>query len=212
MATHDRLHGKRRMHRIVRQLHLWIGAWGAIAAIGFGSTGFVQNHRAILKLPQGDSIDAGQVELPVPESARANPDAMRQWLHGTLHADIGKVRVQAGKPFDYQGQRVEPPAHWTLNGGNAHESVQAEYVAGSASLTVRTTRQGVLATLLRLHKGVGAGPGWILLTDSFAISMVMLGISGLWMWGRARTPRQMVFSAVGAAVAVLLIVGGLQVA
>jgi hypothetical protein len=38
MAPHDHQPGHRshRAHRLIRQVHLWIGAWGALAAIVFG--------------------------------------------------------------------------------------------------------------------------------------------------------------------------------
>ena len=197
-----------RRHRLIRKLHLWIGAWGAIAAILFGFTGFVQNHRALLKLPQGDSTELSSVELPVPESARTTPKAMRAWLRDAQHVAIDNQRLQPGKPFEFNGQQVHPPARWTFTGGNARIATQAEYSEGNASLTLRTTRQSPLAMMLRLHKGVGGGVGWILLTDSFALSMVALGISGLLMWARGRKLRQIVFSAVGAAIATVLVVGG----
>ncbi len=51
-----------RTFRLIRQLHLWVGAWGAIAAILFGFTGFVQNHRAVWKLAQGDATEVASVE------------------------------------------------------------------------------------------------------------------------------------------------------
>ena len=35
-------------HRWVRQIHLWIGAWGALAAIIYGFSGLVMNHRLSL--------------------------------------------------------------------------------------------------------------------------------------------------------------------
>ena len=41
-----RVSAPQRNHRIIRQLHLWIGAWGAIAAIVYGLTGLVMNHRS----------------------------------------------------------------------------------------------------------------------------------------------------------------------
>jgi hypothetical protein len=85
---------------------------------------------------------------------------------------------------------------------------QVEYTEGASSLTVRTNEQSPLAVLARLHKGVGGGVAWILLGDSFAIAMIALGISGLIMWGRGRSPRQMAFSIVGVAMVVLLIIGG----
>ena len=56
-----------------------------------------------------------------------------------------------------------------------------------------------LAILTRLHKGVGGGIAWILLSDSFAVGLVALGLSGLIMWSRGRTLRQVIFSIVGAA-------------
>jgi hypothetical protein len=201
-----------RTHRLIRQLHLWIGAWGALAAILFGFTGFVQNHRALLKLPQGEAIELANVELPVPDAARATPDAMRAWLTGEQHVDVDNQRVQRSAPMQFNGQTIEPPARWTFTGGNARIVTQVEYREGDAALTLRTTRQSPLAALLRLHKGVGGGVPWILLTDSFALAMIALGLSGLILWARGRTARQMAFSTVGAALVIALLIGAAAVA
>jgi len=202
---------RNRTHRIVRQLHLWIGAWGAIAAILFGTSGFVMNHRAVLKLPQGSSSDLSKVELPVPEGVRSTPEAMRTWLRDTQKLDIDNVRVMRAQPVEFNGQKIKPPARWMFSGGNARVSTQAEYSEGNASMTVSTTEQSPLAVLTRLHKGVGGGLAWILLTDTFALAMVALGISGILLWARGRSVKQMVFSILGVAVAVLLLIGGAAV-
>ena len=196
---------RNRTHRVVRQLHLWIGAWGAIAAILFGSSGFIMNHRAVLKLPQGSSSDLSKVELPVPEGVRSTPEAMRIWLRDTQKLDIDNVRVMRAQPVEFNGQKIKPPARWMFSGGNARVSTQAEYSEGNASMTVSTTEQSPLAVLTRLHKGVGGGPAWILLTDTFALAMVALGISGILLWARGRSAKQMAFSVVGAAMLVLLL-------
>jgi hypothetical protein len=189
-----------RMHRLIRKLHLWIGAWGAIAAVLFGTTGFLQNHRGVMKLPQGDSTEVARVELPVPGAARASQDALRQWLRDTQHLDLESQRgPQSRPPGDTNGRR---PVRWTLSAGNARKTTQAEYTPGAETLTVRTTVQSPLAILSRLHKGVGGGVPWILLSDSFAVGMVALGLSGLIMWSRGRTGGQMIFSIVGAAMLV----------
>jgi len=199
---------RNRTHRIVRQLHLWIGAWGAIAAILFGTSGFVMNHRAVLKIPQGSSSDLSKIELPVPEGVRSTPEAMRAWLHDTQKLDIDNVRVMRGQPVEFNGQKIKPPARWMFSGGNARVSTQAEYSEGNASMTLSTTEQSPLAVLTRLHKGAGGGIAWILLTDTFALAMVALGISGILLWARGRSVKQMVFSVLGVAVAVLLLIGG----
>jgi hypothetical protein len=200
-----------RTYRVVRQLHLWIGAWGAIAAILFGTTGFVQNHRATMKLPQGESIDLSKVELEVPEAARATPEALRDWLRNDQHIPIDNFRAQPGGPAELSGQRMKQAGRWTFNGGNSRITWSAEYVPGNTTVQIRNTEQSFMATLLRLHKGVGGGIAWILLTDTFALSMVLLGISGIVMWGRGRTAKQMVFSIFAAALLVVVVIGATAV-
>ncbi len=220
---------KLRTHRLIRQLHLWIGAWGAIAAILFGISGFMQNHRGIMKLPQGQTTEMSSVELQVPESARASREALRAWLRDTQHLDVEIQRPRGGGPGAGRGPGArsgegaisgagpgdsakreggEGPGRWMFNGGNARIVTQVEYVEGASSATVRKSQNSPLAILERLHKGVGGGAAWIFLSDTFAIAMVLLGISGLLLWARGRTPRQMAFSIVGVAVVVLLIFGG----
>jgi hypothetical protein len=191
-----------RAHRLIRKLHLWIGAWGAIAAVLFGITGFLQNHRAVMQLPQGDSTEVSRVELPVPEEARASPEALRQWLHDTQHLDLESQRGPA-RAADANGRRA---ARWTLSAGNTRKTTQAEYTPGADTLTLRTTLQSPLAILTRLHKGVGGSIPWILLSDSFAVGLVALGLSGLVMWSRGRTPRQMILSTVGAASLIIALI------
>jgi hypothetical protein len=75
-------------------------------------------------------------------------------------------------------------------------------------VAIRKIQQSPLAVLERLHKGVGGGIAWILLGDRFAMAMIALGISGLIMWARGRSVLQMVFSIVGVAAIVLLVIGG----
>jgi len=209
-------------HRLVRQLHLWIGAWGAIAAILFGISGFMQNHRGIMKLPQGDTTEISNVEMEVPESARQTREEMRAWLHDVQHIDVEIQRARGGGPSagGRRGGDGGPGGgpggggpgggggtRWMFNGGNARILTQVEYTEGASTVTVRKSESSPLAILSRLHKGVGGGIPWILLTDSFAVAMVLLGISGIILWARGRTVAQLAFSIVGVAVVVLLAIG-----
>jgi hypothetical protein len=237
---------------LIRKLHLWIGAWGAVAAILFGVSGFMQNHRGVMKLPQGDSTEISKVELEVPEAARASRAGIREWLRDQQHIEVESQRGRGGEAggrgeaasrgvesasrggesgsgggasgrsadaargaaqpssrgAESEGQRGGQGARWMFAGGNARITTQVEYVPGASTVTIRKIQQSPLAVLERLHKGVGGGIAWILLGDSFALAMIALGISGLIMWGRGRSVRQMVFSIVGVAAVVLLVIGG----
>jgi hypothetical protein len=185
-----------RTHRLMRQLHIWIGAWGAIAAVLYGISGFLQNHRGVMKLPQGTSTEVSRAEVPVPQEARASPELLRDWLANSQH-------LQLEAPHGPPGRRG---GRWMLTGGNARTTVQVEYSPGSETATVRTSVQSPLAVLSRLHKGVAGGVAWILLSDSFALGMVGLGVSGLIMWSRGRTPGQMLVSVAAAGAMVLILV------
>ena len=55
---------------------------------------------------------------------------------------------------------------------------------------------------------MGGGLAWTLLADSFAIGMLLLGLSGLWMWARGRNARQMIVSVLGVSLLVVLAVLG----
>ncbi len=187
-------------HRLIRQVHIWVGAWGAIAAVLFGVSGFLQNHRGVLKLPQGGSTEVSRVEVPLPQEARVSADALKIWLANAQHLQLEPQRGP-------QARAGGGGARWMLTGGNARTTIQAEYRAGSETATVRTSVQSPLAVLERLHKGIGGGVAWILLSDSFAVGMVALGASGLFMWSRGRTPRQMIVSIAAAAAVVLVLVG-----
>jgi hypothetical protein len=108
------------------------------------------------------------------------------------------------------GQRVPQHGHWNFTGGNARVVTQVEYVESAPTATVRTNVQSPLAVLERLHKGVGGGVAWILPGDSFALAMIALGISGLVLWSRSL--RRMIFSIVGVALLMLLVIGGSAIA
>lgn len=195
--------------RWVRQLHLWVGAWGALAAVVYGLTGLVMNHRfGSGAWPQGDSQDSGRVVLEIPAASRDTPEALAAWL-GSAHGLQPQV-IRKGKPEVARlgGTAVPQPTKWNLSGGTAAKSWSLEYVPGNATAEVKQSRHSLLAGLNRLHKGVGGGWAWILLADSFALAMLLLGLSGIWLWARGRSTRQMVASVMGVSVLLLLVVVG----
>ena len=194
-------------HRWVRQIHLWIGAWGALAAVIYGFTGLVMNHRfGDGAWPQGDSAESGRVVLEVPAGARGTPEAMTAWLLAQHRLDAQVVRKGPPGSAKLAGRDVRQPEKWTISGGTASASWSLEYVPGNATAEVKQSRHSLLAGFNRLHKGVGGGWGWTLLADSFAIGMLLLGLSGIWMWSRGRSTGQMVASVLGLSALVLALV------
>ncbi|MGV8944335.1 PepSY-associated TM helix domain-containing protein [Thermomonas sp.] len=192
-------------YRWVRQLHLWIGAWGALAAILYGITGLVMNHRfGDGAWPQGESSEAGRSALQVPAEARATAEQLSLWLLEARQLDATNIRKGAGK-----GGGGNQPEKWNLSGGKAGNSWSIEYVPGSDSAELKQSTHSPLAAFNRLHKGVGGGAWWILLADSFAIGMLLLGLSGMWMWARGRSPREMLVSVMGLSTLAFLAVVGL---
>jgi hypothetical protein len=189
-------------YRWIRQFHLRIGAWGALAAILYGITGLVMNHRFGLDAwPQGDSNELGKTSLVIPAEARATPEQLSLWLRAEQGLDAQVIRK--GPPG-----KDGKPAKWTLGGGTASDSWSLDYVPGEERLELKRSSHTPLAALNRLHKGYGSR-WWVLLADSFAIGMVLLGLTGMWMWARGRRPRDMLLSVMGLSALLFLAVVGL---
>ncbi len=188
--------------RLMRQLHLWIGAWGALAAVLYGITGLMMNHRmGDNAWPQGSSTPISTQTLLVPADARSSAEALSLWLARTQMLEAQSIRKP---PADARGAR----ARVTLSGGSAAQSWSVAWSAGSAEAELTRTRHNALAAFNRLHKTVGGGSAWVLLADSFAIAMTLLGLSGLWLWLRGRDWRQALLSVFAASVLVLAAVLG----
>ncbi|MCC8363942.1 PepSY-associated TM helix domain-containing protein [Lysobacter sp. A6] len=201
-------------YRWIRQFHLWIGAWGALAAVIYGFTGLVMNHRfGDGAWPQGENKELARTELQIPADAQSSPEALSLWLQSTQGLDAQVIRKGppgGGKDAAKDGAKGEakagPPPKWTLSGGTATSAWSMEYTPGNATAEVKHTEHDTLSAFNRLHKGVGGGIGWTILADSFAIGMLLLGLSGIWMWARGRSAKDVVVSVLSVSVVVMLVV------
>ena len=194
-------------YRWVRQFHLWIGAWGALAAILYGLTGLVLNHRmGESAWPQGNTSEVGHDTLQIPVEARLTPEQLSLWLRETQKLDAQVIRKGGRAPE--KSARNAPPK-WNLSGGSASHSWSLEYAPGEETAQLKRNRHSPLAAFNRLHKGVGGGAWWTLLADSFAIGMLLLGISGIWMWARGRSAKEMLLSVMGLSTLAFVAVVGL---
>lgn len=168
----------------LRKTHGWIGLWGAVLGLLFGTAGLWLNHRAVLKLPMQQQRAMTRMALPDP--APRSAQELAAWLQQAL-PDVGApnmVRVEPAKraPWSEDGERVQQPEHWMLHFGGPHGLVQADYWRGNHSVAVTRIDNGFVATLANLHKGVGMSVPWILLVDSLAGSLVFLCLSGVALW------------------------------
>jgi len=178
-----------RFLRALRKLHAWIGLSGAAFGLVFGFTGILLNHRAVMKLEAGRSEDRRvEIELPAPA---ASPEELAGLLQRQLGWDPARVRarIQAGRPARFQGREVKASDTWTVSyGGHAH-SARATYRPGNRTVDLEQKAASFVEALKRMHKAESGDVAWILVTDAFAGSLILLTLSGLLLWTRLAGPR-----------------------
>ncbi len=195
----------------LRKTHGWFGLWGAILGLLAGFSGVWLNHRATLKMELPDQRQLnGQIALPE-GPAPSTPEDMAAWLQGALKLERPphNVRVERGRPVPWmeKGAEQKPlmqPARWTFTFGGPNRVIQVEYWQGNRSASVRTTENGVVATLTNLHKGVGMPVPWILLIDTLAGSLIFLSLSGVALWWYTNRRRRLGLAIFGTSVALTI--------
>lgn len=193
-AQRARHHNRRAdMVRWLRKTHGWFGLWGAALGLMFGFSGIWLNHRAILKLPPV-AQQRSNTQISLPEALPADPESLARWLQRELEMDRPpSVRVERAKPVpwapkanngshDGAAQPLMQPERWTFRFGSPQSSIMVEAWAGNRSVSVHRLDNGVIATLMNLHKGVGMNAAWILLIDTLAGSLIFLSLSGVLLW------------------------------
>jgi hypothetical protein len=194
----------------LRKTHGWIGLWGAVLGLLFGSTGILLNHRNVLKIPAAQ-VQENTVQIPLPKPTPGSPQALAAWLKRSLRLapEPGRVQAEAARPVAWGDRSVIQPARWSASFTAPSGNVQAEYWVGNSYVTVKRSDNNVFATLANLHKGVGMSVAWILLVDTLAGSIILLSLSGVALW--TLTNRRRTVGLVIGAVS-LLAAGGLALA
>lgn len=176
--------------RWLRRVHGWMGLWGAVLGLLFGFTGFLLNHRAVMKIP-ALQMQQSQFELPLPQPRPADAEAFAAWLQQQLQlaGPPAKVASEEAGRVAWGERTLLQPAHWKAEFHTPSSSFSAEYWVGNSYASVRRQDVNALGFLMRLHKGVGMERGWILLADSLAGATVLLAITGILLWTRMRGSR-----------------------
>jgi hypothetical protein len=192
--------------RNLRRFHAWVGLSGAAFGLLFGLTGFLQNHRTVMK------IAAGQVEEHRVQIQLDPPPATIEELARNLASRFGvpmsrvRWRVLPPRSTRFGGQGVKSAEQWLVQViGHAHFA-RAIYLPGNRTVDLERSDANVLGTLERLHKGEAGQMGWVLLTDGFAGALVFMTLSGTLIWTRLAGPRLLSAAlALGGLVAALLV-------
>ncbi|CAN7154567.1 PepSY-associated TM helix domain-containing protein [Caballeronia sp. dw_19] len=168
----------------LRKVHGWVGLWGAVLGLLFGTTGFLLNHRAgPLKISSGEP-QVSQMQMAVPAKGLKSPMELGKWLKQELKLDgnIGRPKREAAHPVGWGDQKTMQPELWTVAVASPGGSVSAEYWVGNGFVSVKKSENSFLATMSNLHKGVGLSVGWVLLIDTLAGSIILLSLTGVLLW------------------------------
>jgi hypothetical protein len=194
----------------LRKTHGWIGLWGAALGLLFGTTGILQNHRAVMKIPAAQ-VQETMLQLPLPNPAPPNAKKMADWLQQELALDRAATRTRSepSRPVAWGDKALKQPERWSITFTAPRNNLQAEYWVGNNFVTVKRNDNNLFGTLNNLHKGVGVGIGWILLADTLAGSIILLSLTGVVMWTQLNR-RRLIGSAIGVTSLTLMIIFAVQ--
>lgn len=191
--------------RWLRKIHGWIGLWGAVMGLLFGASGILLNHRAVMKIPAAQSQETN-VQLPLPNPAPENVDAMAKWVQQQLALEnvVVKKKEDPSKTVAWGDKTLKQPAHWMMSFTTPKMNVQADYWVGNSMVNAKRSDANFFAMLNNLHKGVGMSVAWVLLADTMAGSILLLSLTGVILWTQLNRRRVVGAVIVGASLSTML--------
>lgn len=188
----------------LRKIHLYVGLWGALFGMLFGITGFLLNHRAILKIPVTYTAQK-TVQVPLPEKVFSSPQELSVWLQQELEfkpVAAPVIKSEPAKKVFWSGNEFEQPPRWAISLNRPTGGVNAEYFVGNRFVKLDHIDTTIMGTLARLHMSVGVNAFWVLLTDTIAGALILLSITGILLWTQLHTIRTAaVITSIGALLA-----------
>lgn len=188
--------------RLLRKIHGWLGLWGALLGLLFGVSGFLLNHRAVMKIP-AVKMEATEIQLAVPAPLPTNNKAFVKFIQTSLninHEPVKPKGPRGGTPereARFMDKSVKQPEIFKIDFQLPQARIQAEYVSGNQFATVKREDANVWGFITRMHKGVGANAAWVLLADSIAGGMLVLSITGVLLWTKMRQSRLVMIGLIG---------------
>nr|WP_087666991.1 PepSY-associated TM helix domain-containing protein [Caballeronia humi] len=193
----------------LRKIHGWVGLWGAVLGLLFGTTGFLLNHRGgPLRISTGEP-QVSQMQLALPAEGLKSPKELGGWLKHELklEGNPGRVKREPARAVAWGDQKTMQPEQWTVMVASPSGGVSAEYWVGNGFVSVKRTDNSFLATMSNLHKGVGLSVGWVLLIDTLAGSIILLSLTGVLLWTELNKRRTVGAVLVGASIVAMVVCG-----
>ncbi|SDA21822.1 hypothetical protein SAMN05216315_11718 [Nitrosospira sp. Nsp18] len=182
----------------LRRTHAWLGLWGAVLGLIFGTSGILLNHRSEMKIPLAAQHETHQTLMP-PLGSLQSAEALEAWLRVKFKMPHAKSRIvkKPGGPVPWGGGQINQPENWRVTLTTPNLSLTAEYWQGDMETRIEQKEANAWATLANFHKGTGMSNVWILLTDTLACGLLVLAITGTLLWSRLHGPRLMAAGLIG---------------
>jgi uncharacterized protein len=107
--------------RLLRKIHGWLGLWGAVLGLLFGVTGFLLNHRAVMKIPAAH-MEESEIQLSVPQPYPQDAKAFTAFVQQALdirHDPLERKPRKGGKAGKDKAGEVKAADSTTKDNGAA---------------------------------------------------------------------------------------------
>ena len=195
--------------RWLKRVHAWTGFWGALFFLLMGTSGFLLNHRSLLKIDTDEPVEVSTLALPVAAGAINDADALGKWAKKTLDLPVQAQAPKGGASEGgargdkarFMGKDVSQAQKWTRTFNMPDARVTVDYVPGANHVTAKRENNGFLGTIKNLHKGVGLPVAWVLFIDTIAGALITMALTGFLLWTRLHGPRLLAGGLAGGALA-----------
>lgn len=156
----------RTLARWMFHTHVWIGVIAAALLVVVSVTGIMLNHKNLLGfMPDTEAVEPGlEGALPLADLVRAAEAAAGE---SATAAGVDRMDVRPDNGF----MKVR-----------FADRVVTEVTVALRSGEVLNVGERNDVFLEKLHSGEIFGDAWILLSDALAVGLLVLLVSGTWMW------------------------------
>lgn len=81
--------------RWLKRVHAWTGFWGAMLFFLLGVSGFLLNHRSVMKIDTGEPVEVSTVRIPVVAGVITDADRLGRWARDALDVPV-KPKAPSG--------------------------------------------------------------------------------------------------------------------